>query len=204
MAESNTISQAEQQSAANRLRSNKRPPRPETMPNIPEPSNQPEPAPEAGPEAQSQPQNINQAKAQDNASKKITAARRALRKAAPKKEMTGRQEKAAIRYNPIYFIFPLLLAVGYETTVLVVSLISASVTTYLDWIGDLTVLPILTVFMWSQGERDVKKRMIRILSRLLVAFGVEAIPYLDYLPMWTISVLWVWFSVWRRSKQVQS
>lgn len=112
------------------------------------------------------------------------------------KKQSGRQAKAVVKYDPAKFMVAAGVAAGYEIFVLLLTLISGGLASLIEWVGDLTLGTVLVLFLWSQGgSRDKTK----IIQRFIVTFGIESVPYLDILPMWTLTILWTWYDVWRKT-----
>ncbi|MFC1598866.1 hypothetical protein ACFL2U_02590 [Patescibacteria group bacterium] len=123
-------------------------------------------------------------------------------KKAGKKEAGAakRRAKAGASYNPWLYFLATLYALTFEVIMLIVSVCLASVSSYLDWIIDWFFLfPTLGLFLWSQGQG--KGRVKKVLQKVGTAAGLETIPYIDYLPMWTLSVIWAWVEAWYNSKK---
>ncbi len=78
-------------------------------------------------------------------------------------------------------------------------MLSAGIGSFIEIIGDLTLGTALSLFIWYQGggaKKDVAKKAIK---RFCMVMGIEAIPYIDILPMWTIVILWTWYEVRKES-----
>jgi len=139
-------------------------------------------------------------------SKQKAKAQAAAKAKAKPSRAAKRRAKAGAKYKPgtsfIIYLLAAVYAFTIEIIILIISLLSASIASYLDWIIDYFILwPTLGFFLWTQGQG--KGRVKKALTKVTAAAGLETIPYLDYLPMWTLSVVWAWAEAWYNSKKNQ-
>lgn len=76
---------------------------------------------------------------------------------------------------------------------------------YIIKIVDIATTAILVLFtIYVGGEtRANSKQKFMMLARILIAFGIEAIPFVGMITSWTITTLWNWYDIRRRANEAE-
>ncbi len=65
------------------------------------------------------------------------------------------------------------------------------------------ILVLFTIYVGGATRCDSKQRFM-MLARILIAFGIEAVPFLGLITSWTITTLWNWHDVRRRAHEAEA
>jgi hypothetical protein len=93
--------------------------------------------------------------------------------------------KALATYNIMAFLMATILAVIKD----LYDIGTLELDCWYDWIIDIFLGFIITVFLWGRGGTKWKTKAIK---RVLITTLGEALPILGFLPFWTFMVLWAW------------
>lgn len=70
-------------------------------------------------------------------------------------------------------------------------------------IATTAILVLFTIYVGGATRADSKQKFM-MLARILIAFGIEAIPFLGLITSWTITTLWNWYDVRRRANEAEA
>lgn len=65
------------------------------------------------------------------------------------------------------------------------------------------ILVLFTIYVGGETRANSKQKFM-MLARILIAVGIEAIPFLDLITSWTITTLWNWYDVRRRAHEAEA